>query len=432
MSRAGLAKQDQCSGSDEITSDAGGAISTPGPNSEPDFPSVADLVDTFVNMYYPGLLGSVHACLAVVGSMALNGRTKPLSLILETPSGYGKTAVVQMFFPSQNSGVEEFIYRSDKFTPKSFVSHAANVKKRQLAEVDLLPKLENKVLVTKELAPLFRGREEEMQENFSMLISVLDGKGFTSDTGMHGQRGYQRNIMFNWIGATTPLPMKVHHMMSQLGTRLLFYEVPANPPTEDELVKYARAEQASSAEVDCQCVVELFLSEFFRAHPVGSVPPESIRITETQYREIVRWAQFLVAARAEILSEKIGSNWTPVSAMRPEGPWKVVTYFQDLARGHAVICDRDHVDASDLALIADVAISSTPGHLRPLVRALRCGSLNTNQAERMCGVTAPTARNYMTQLSLLRIVKFRAGSPQTNKPDTITFLDPYNWMKVEP
>jgi hypothetical protein len=271
-----------------------------------------------------------------------------------------------------------------------------------------------------------------MQDNFSMLISVLDGKGFTSDTGMHGQRGYQRNIVFNWIGATTPLPMKVHHMMSQLGTRLLFYEVPANPPTEDELVGYALAEQASSAEVDCQCAVELFLSEFFRARPVGSVPPSSIRLTEPQQREIARWAQFLVAARAEIVSEKNGSNWTPVAAMRPEGPWKVVTYFQDLARGHAVICDRDYVDASDLSIIADVAISSIPGHLRPLVRALRRGSVNTGEAERLCGVTAPTARNYITQLSLLRIVKLAAGAPKTNKPDTITLLDLYNWMKVGP
>jgi hypothetical protein len=38
----------------------------------------------------------------------------------------------------------------------------------------------------------------------------------------------------------------------------------------------------------------------------------------------------------------------------------------------------------------------------------------------------------MTHLDLLGIVKLTAGSPQTNKPDTITLLDLYNWMKVEP
>ena len=395
-------------------------------------PSAIDSVDPIVDLYYPALLPSVHACLAVVGSMAIAGRTKPLSLILETPSGYGKTAVVQMFFSSPESELETLIYRSDKFTPKSFVSHAANIRKKQLAEVDLLPRLENKVLLTKELAPLFRGREEEMQDNFSMLISVLDGKGFTSDTGMHGQRGYQRDIMFNWIGATTPFPPSVHRMMSQLGTRLLFYEVPSIPPTEDELVAYAKAEQASSAEIDCQRAVETFLLDFFTVSPVGSVPPESIRISEAQYRELARWAQFLVAARAEILSERSGSNWMPVAAMPPEGSWKVVTYFKDLVRGHALVSGRDCVNDSDIHLVADIAISSIPGHLRPLVRALQRGNVNTAQAARLCRVTAPTARNYLKQLDLLGLVKLKEGSRQTNAPDTATLAIALGWMKAKP
>ena len=148
-----------------------------------------DFVDPVVSLSYPGLLDSVHACLAVFGAMALAGRTKPLSLIFETPSGYGKTAIVQMAFPVRgisipvNQSLDLHVYRSDKFTPKSFVSHAGNVKRAALAGVDLLPRLKNKVLITKELAPIFRGREEVLRENFSILISVLDGKGFTSDSG---------------------------------------------------------------------------------------------------------------------------------------------------------------------------------------------------------------------------------------------------------
>jgi len=117
-------------------------------------------------------------------------------------------------------------YRSDKFTPKAFVTHAANIKKDELAQIDLLPKLNGKVLLTKELAPLFRGREEDLKDNFSILISVLDGKGFTSDSGTHGRRGYSEPVLFNWIGATTPLPPSTHRLMSQLGTRLCFTSFP--------------------------------------------------------------------------------------------------------------------------------------------------------------------------------------------------------------
>ena len=132
------------------------------------------------------------------------------------------------------------MYRSDKFTPKSFVSHAANGATNELETIDMLPKLNGKVLITKELAPLVRGRTEEMQENFSVIISVPDGKGFQSDSGMRDRRGYDGPIVFNWLGATTPLPAATHRMMAQLGTRWLFYEVPSKEPREEELVEYCR------------------------------------------------------------------------------------------------------------------------------------------------------------------------------------------------
>ncbi len=101
-----------------------------------------------------------------------------------------------MPFALPDSGLSRYVYRSDKFTPKALVTHAGNKKPSELAKIDLLPKLEGKVLLTKELAPIFRGREQDMQENFSTLIAVLDGKGFVSDSGMQGQRGYDRKILF--------------------------------------------------------------------------------------------------------------------------------------------------------------------------------------------------------------------------------------------
>ena len=211
-------------------------------------PSVLEEVDPTVTKHYPILVPAVHACLSVFAAMSLAERTKPLSLIFEGASGFGKTAVLQMVFPSKDSGLEQYAFRSDKFTPKSFVSHAANVKEQGLAKVDMLPKLQNKVLVTKELAPIFRGREQDLQDNFSILISVLDGKGFTSDSGMRGQRGYEGPILFNWVGATTPLPPSTHRLMSQLGTRLLFYDIPTLAPTELELFEYGKKDSANDAE----------------------------------------------------------------------------------------------------------------------------------------------------------------------------------------
>lgn len=290
------------------------------------------MVDPVVREHYPALVETVHACLAVFGSMALAGRTKPVSLILETASGYGKSAALQMFFPVAGNGAFEgtrqYVYRSDKFSPKSFVSHVANVKSHDLAGVDLLPKLKNNVLVTKELAPIFRGREEEMQENFSTLISVLDGQGFTSDSGTRGKRGYEESILSNLLGATTPVPPKTHRMMSQLGTRLLFYEVPATQPTEAQLIEYCERDQAGEAEKKSQNAVNRFLAVFFKQHPIGQLPQPEVSIAKIHRKALVRWATLVTRGRAEIKCEQVERVWEPVAAGTPEGPFKVINYFK--------------------------------------------------------------------------------------------------------
>ncbi len=121
------------------------------------------------------------------------------------------------------------------------MSHASNQTSERLAKNDLLPKLKNKILVTKELAPLFRGRDKDLEERFSILIGVLDGEGFVSDSGVHGRRGVETAVVFNWLGATTPIPRQTHRLMSQLGTRLLFYEVPPDPPTRENFRAYVQS-----------------------------------------------------------------------------------------------------------------------------------------------------------------------------------------------
>ncbi len=396
-------------------------------------------VNPIINKYYPGLLNAVHALLSVFATLSLKNRTKPLSVIFEASSGLGKTAVLQMAFPcrttvgniNQISKLTKYVYRSDKFTPRSFVSHAANIKKEKLAEVDLLPKLENKVLITKELAPIFRGRDTEIKENFSILISVLDGKGFTSDSGTMGQRGYQKSIIFNWMGATTPLPITTHRIMSQLGTRLLFYEVESVEPTEQDLFAYATRDNAGQAEIDCNVVVNNFLNDFFERNPVGSIDINTILIPDELSQQIVRWARFLVKGRAEIKFENgVLDGWTPIAAKKPEGAYKVIDYFKELARGHALIHNRTEVNSSDLGLVSHIAISSTPINYRPIIRELRKSEyVDSSRCEKICLVSRPTARKYLKELSILGIVNLTEGSKEKNEADKVTLSDEFLWLR---
>ena len=63
------------------------------------------------------------------------------------------------------------------------------------------------------------------------LVRVMDGQGYTSDSGTHGQRGYTGDYRFNFIGATTRLDKYDWEIMGHTGNRFLFHEMPA---AEDE------------------------------------------------------------------------------------------------------------------------------------------------------------------------------------------------------
>lgn len=387
--------------------------------------------DEIIERYYTGLTPTVRACMAVFGAMALSGRTRPLSLILEAPSGSGKTAAIQMFMPKAETGLDAYVYRSDKFTPKSFVSHAANVKKGEVESLDMLPRLKGKVLLTKELAPLFGAREDELRETISMLVSILDGEGFISDSGMRGRRGYEESIIFNWVGATTPIQPRVHRLMSQLGTRLLFYEVPSIELTREKTLEYAVSGKADERAKLCNEAVNKFLCVFFEFNPVGMVPPESITFPISLIEELAECATLLVKGRAEVTYEKDKSEWKPVAAAPPEGAWRVVDYFKELARGHALIDGRTEVNESDIGLLTHIAISSIPGHLRPIIKHLReYEELTSAECERVCRVSRPTARKRLRELELLRILTRAKGSSATNEPDTARLADEFLWLKI--
>jgi hypothetical protein len=290
-----------------------------------------------------------------------------------------------------------------------------------MPKLDMLPRLENKVLITKELAPILRGRVEELQENFSILISVMDGKGFISDSGMHGRRGYDRPILFNWIGATTPLPASTHRLMSQLGTRLLFFEVPAKPPTLEELKAYLHNNDPEAAERECQQKMNSFLAAFFSKHAIASIDPAEFRFPGELEDQLVRWVSFLVSSRAEVRFE----DEEPIAALPTEGPMEGAE--QQLVLGHALIHGRQIIDNSDIDFIAEIAISSTPGHIRSIIRALRTTpAVDTATAMRLCGVSRPTARKYLTELGVLGIVSLTKGESDTY---IVTLTEGYDWLR---
>jgi hypothetical protein len=397
----------------------------PTPSNEIPLVQWSDVAAVIRSHYREELCQSVKAALAVVASLSLKKRDHCLVLVFVGGSGRGKSIIVRVILPD-GPRTEKFLERVDDFTPASFVSHASNRTPDELAAIDLLPRIQNKVMLTKELAPLFRNDERELRQNFGRLTSVLDGVGYVTNSGTHGARGYTGRYMFNWIGATTPIPERTHEIMAQLGNRLLFYEVAGEDASEEELLEFARSYGASNAVEECQKTVNDFIEGHFKSHPVESLDPDSIGIENELLREIVRYAQLIANGRVEVTVNASSD----MEAATPEGPHRVILLLQTLARGLALVENRSSVTAEDLDVIRHIAFSSIPLNRRELLQALlgAGGCLTSSQAATALNLSKPTALTRMKELAATGICGYEPGDPSESRPAEITLPGDWRWL----
>jgi hypothetical protein len=162
--------------------------------------------------------------------MNIQGITLPwFGILLGRPSSL-KTAAIEAFRDVPGT------FYTDIFTPKAFVSNSTAVAKEKLKEIDMLPKLKNKLFLVSELSSIFTKKDEELQEILGIFTRLADGHGLQTNTGAHGERGY-RNIYFNMIGAAVDIPHKVYKYLSYLGPKLQFLRLPKANKTEDEYLE---------------------------------------------------------------------------------------------------------------------------------------------------------------------------------------------------
>src|SRR5258708_2692122 len=124
-------------------------MNTAAKSPKPSSVSLKDLLVEVRKHYREEHAMAVQAGLAVIASLSLKNRDNCLVLVYEGGAGRGKSIVVRLLSADRES-TREFLHRVDDFTPASFVSHAANQTAKKLTEIDLLPKLRNKVMMTKE------------------------------------------------------------------------------------------------------------------------------------------------------------------------------------------------------------------------------------------------------------------------------------------
>lgn len=384
-----------------------------------DITRVRDVVST----HFPELWPAVEAGLSTCATLLLADNVNPVALIYVGPPSAGKTTVASMF---EGVTVNEnpLVYRSDKFTPASFVTHSARATEAQLAKVDLLPKIQFKILLTPELSTIFRGKPDDLAERFTIITRVLDGQGLMTDSGTHGQRGYAGDYLFAWIGCTTPFTDTVWEVMAQLGSRLFFLVMDSGATaTVEDMVKSHSEPQSYSDKVKiCKKEVGGFVESMFTHNgKVRGVQWNAQGDSREVLKRIAQCAMLLAVMRTPTPKD---ASVTP----QPELPYRAHSVLYNLARGRALVYGRTQLSVEDLPMVARVVVSSIPQEPRKVLLALARNEgqpLTVKQVGETGVGSRHTAERAMVTLDQLGVMKFEKEG--TGKAARLSIRPEWSW-----
>ena len=356
-----------------------------------------------VKTQFPSIWFETKVCLSACATLSLkNLNGCPSITLVGNPSGE-KTTILSFFYTQKNA------YVSDDFTPRAFVSHSANVTEEDLKDIDLLPKIKNKFLLTPELAPLFEASKEKIIDNFAMLTRVLDGEGLNRDSGTHGHRGYSGDYKFVWLGATTPLKAAVWNVMGKIGNRLFFLNMREKNRTNEDYLEMFRGKAYEEKVKECRGAVKSFLDCFFEKNIERSIdwdPENDIFLLQ----EIIKYAKLLSKLRASLMTWKNEEKGNyEYSFPIQEEPPRAINSLYNLAKGHALINGRTFLKKEDIEIVKEVCFSSMPHDRNEFLKLLakHDGRLTTKVISEELNCSQDTALRTMKTFEVLGIVTIK-------------------------
>ncbi|MFD1644667.1 hypothetical protein [Haloarchaeobius litoreus] len=370
--------------------------------------TVLDEFDDRIWLALEGVL-SAQATLLLADVEACTG------IVITGASGTGKTTLLR-FIEDMTYDGEDLVYKCDDFTHAAFVSHDTSKDEEELAEIDLLPQIQNLTLAAMDMNTWFSGSEEKVKKNLSYFARVMDGNGLTRNTGGHGQRGYEGDYRFVLAGATTPIQSRVWDVMGNVGNRLLFHEMPRKDNLEAVTDDVFGDTEYKEKVARCRSVVGSFMKELWQTHGgYGSVSWQTKASNEVQ-EAIAYLANLVSHARAPV--EQVGGQVEP----QREGAHRVMMALKHLARGHAFLCGRTRVKMDDVEVCARVALSTMHRKRRGIIRAvvdpttapeMTASEIETHDATEASRKTILKRMNLLNDLDIGLVTKRNTGRDTT-------------------
>lgn len=319
----------------------------------------------------------------------------PLWLMLIGASGAGKTELLRAL-----SG--ERIYSLSDLTPQALVSGL----KLRKGDPSLLPDMDGKVVVIKDLTTLLSQNEKDRAKIFGQLRDLYDGytsKAFGSGVG---RRSYACRV--GLIAGVTPAIERFQAMNHALGERFVNYRM--EPVDADRLIEKAMENADRHEEIRHELertVLEFLLHEW----PTSS---DSVTIPKAFVTKIHGLAIATAALRTHVPKTRAGVvSFVP----EPEVGTRLAIQLSKLGRALAIVRRASTLGESEYEVLQKVARDSTPSVRLRIVSALVDLSglshifLETGAVAERSGVPLVSTRAGLEDMRLLGLAENAGANP---------------------
>lgn len=284
--------------------------------------------------------------------------------------------------------------------------------------------------MVKDLSPIFSKRADDLQEAMGVLTRVLDGRGYQSDSGVHGRRGYSGDYRFGLLAATTLLDAKASRIMSKLGPRLLFLHIQSQSETEEEQLEKLLSRVSYREKADaCREAVSGHLNRLWQCHGgFSSLTWHKSADDRELALDLVRLANLGTKLRAQLSKEREYQDGNyEYSPGVFEGPDRYRMLLYNLARGNAISEGRSCLALDDINLVSNVTLSTAPEERRRLLSAVLSSErpITTYQSSKAIDCSEPTARKVADEMERLGILE--VGGSATSFE--IELSSEYGWLR---
>ena len=351
----------------------------------------------------------------------------PFGLVYVDVPSAGKTITLNFF-----SDLDTLVYPTDSFTPASLVSHASNRKQKDLEKIDLLPRIRHRMLIVRDLAPIFAERQENLLKNLGVMTRVFDVEGYESDSGVHGKRGYKGDYTFMFLAGSTPIAPRVWKFMGNLGSRLFFMNMKTSDKSEEELADLLVQDDFKRKEQECRNVTRNLILTLWGQRK-GGVAWNKKGDAQELRRVVSRCAKLLAHLRGtvNVWSDEDDGKQHHTNVVI-EKPTRINQLLYNLARGHALACSRSNLEREDIWPCIELALNSAQYNRIKLMEAILdfAGTVNTGVVEEAIQCSNPTALKEIETLRILGLVEVQSlGDGTAGRPEKIvTIANDFTWF----